>query len=171
MSDLTTGSSLSDWSHPSPVYINGEYVTGGMVWMGKELVTLDDIQLLKKEMGDNVKVDRGSLVGLYHWAWTSLFTRYSSGQPAGGVGSEPYELQHVGEGQGAQFTKEPIWYTTCSGELVKGVPPEAGCYHMVSVGGGYMDAVEGPEEGSPADGVRGGGTFYWDNERKLYDVK
>ena len=171
MSDLSLGGGISKWSQPSPVYINGEYVTGGMVWMGNQRVTLDDIQLLKNEMGDSVKIDRGSLVGLYHWAWTSLWTRYSSGQSAGGVGSEPYELQHVGEGQGAQFTKEPIWYVDCSGEFVNGIPPEAGCYHMVMVGGGYMDAVEGPEPGSPADKARGNGTFYWDDERKLYDVK
>lgn len=172
MSDLGLGGVGPDnWSNPSPVYINGGYVTGGMVWIGKQAVTIDDIRALQDAYGKNVKIDMGSLVGLYDWSWTSLFTRHSTGQPMGGVGSTAYENQHVGESQGAVFAKKAIWYTDCSGELVKGIPPEAGCYHLVMVGGGYMDAYEGPEKGSPADKVRGSGEFYWDEERKLYDVR
>ena len=172
MSDLSLGGGGElTWSYPSPVYISGEYRLGGMVWMGKQEATVEDIEAMRNYYGPDAEVDKTSLCGLWCWRWSSLFTRHSTGQPAGGIGSQTYELQHVGDGAGALFAKDDIWYTTCLGEFVKGVPPEAGCYHLKYVGDGYHDAYEGPEVGSPADLIRGNGEFYWDDERKLYDVK
>ena len=172
MSDLTTGGNgVEDWAYPNKVYIDGSYVTNGMEWTGNEAATIADVKALQSAFGDDVEIDKGTLVGLYDWRWTSLWSRNSTGQPIGGVGSTAYENQHVGESQGASFSKKDMWYTTCAGQLVYGMPPEAGCYHWVYAGGGYKDAHQGPEKGSPADKARGDGEFYWDDERKLYDVR
>ena len=159
------------WSVPSPVFINGEYVDGGMVWMGKQEATQEDVAAVQESLGDTVPIDRSSLCGLWCWRWSSFYTRHTTGTPAGGVGSVTYENQLVGDSHGVSFAKEPIWYTNCDGVLVKGIPPEAGAYHEVYLGDDYYDLVEGVEPGSIADEIRGNGEFYWDDNRKLYDVR
>ena len=184
MSDLSTGGGgvPPNWGIPSPVYVGGSYKIGGMIWMGKEHATEADIAALQESQGDDdVEIDQGTLVGIYHWSWMSFSDKvaFLQGNPKpsrmGGLGSDAYERQLVGEGDGAIFRKESdgdMWYTTTGGELVYGIPPEnAGCYHNVYVGDGYYDPTEGVEQGSKADEILGKGEFYWDEKRRLYDVK
>lgn len=165
---LTTGEGFvpDGWSYPA-----GK--DGGMVWIGKEPATMSDYEALKQGLGDNVQVDMRSIVGLYNIRWTSAWNQQNPNAiPMGGEGSVAYELKLVGEvGNGVQFTKDPIWYYDSDGNLVKGIPPECGAYHQKYVGDGYYDNFEGPEPGSIAAKMHRGGEYYWDDVRKLYDVK
>lgn len=184
MSDLSLGGGgiPANWSYPSPIYIDGSYQSDGMIWTGKKAATEADIEALKNsDAGPNVKIDERSLSGIYSWRWRTFAEEvmFLRGTPPtsrmGGLGSQNYENQLVGESQGALFRKEsdgPMWYTDSKGNLVYAVPPKnAGCYHRKYVGDGYYDAVEGVEQGSPADKILGKGEFYWDEQRRLYDVK
>lgn len=184
MSDLSLGGGglPPGWGYPSPIYVNGEYVSGGMIWMGKKAATEADIEALRQAVdGAAVTIDDGTLVGIYNWRWHTFAEEVAllQGRPPtsrmGGLGSQNYENQHVGESKGALFRKEsdgPMWYTDTKGNLVYGIPREnAGCYHQKYVGDGYYDMVEGVEQGSPADKILGKGEFYWDEKRRLYDVK
>jgi len=182
MSELTTGGSLPpNWGYPSPVYVGGEYRTDGMIWMGKERATEADIEALNEAVGATAGVDDGTLVGIYSPLWITFADKvaFLQGNPPtsrmGGLGSQNYENQLVGESDGALFRKPTdgdMWYTTTEGNLVYGIPPDnAGCYHNVYVGDGYYDPTEGVAQGSAADKILGRGEFYWDEKRRLYDVK
>ena len=170
MSDLTLGGNGLDWGAPAPVYMDGRYQTGGLIWLGTRAATEADKQAARDYYKrQNILFDEGTLVGTYHWAWNDFAWRHGAAKKLGGIGSEVYEMQKVG--QGVQFTSNAIWYTNSDNKLVKGIPPQAGAYHYVDVGGGYRDAHEGPEPGSPADVYRGSGEFYWDEDQYLYDVR
>ena len=175
MSDLGLGGGTlpPNWGIPSDVYIGGSYRNDGVIWMGKQAVTVADIVALAEATSENVKIDWRSLVGLYHRSWTTFFNQHKPGAtPMGGEGSKLYELKLVGEaGNGVDFAEKAIWYTNADGHMVSGIPPNAGAYHMKYVGDGYYDAYEGPEPGSVAATMLGDGEYYWDAERALYDIK
>jgi len=178
MSDLSLGGGTlpEGWSHANPIYIGGEYKTGGFVWTGKHPATADDLSAIAKFGAP----DQGTVSGLYSWDYHRFdeLMAYLQGRPPtnrmGGIGSQNYENQLVGESDGALFRKEsdgPMWYTNSEKKLVYGIPPMAGCYHKKYVGDGYYDNVEGVEQGSKADAILGRGEFYWDEARRLYDVR
>ena len=178
MSDLSLGGTGLMWSNPSPVYIDGEYVNGGMVWFGYEQCTTKDqqdwVDFLNTDGGnrtiDDVKWDYDSFVGRFHKDWTSLhYTHSTGGSKPGGLGSHTYETQHVGAG--VQFAKAPIWHYTAEGALVKELPENAGAYHSVDVGGGYSDNHAGPAPDSPAAEYLGGGDYYFNESDGWYEVE
>ena len=181
MSDLQNGQTVPEgWGYPSPVYVNGEYRTGGMIWLGKEKATEADIQALKASLGEDVFIDQGTLCGTYTWHWIQFSDKVAllqGIQPSrmGGLGSHVYEYQHVGGGDGCTFRKESegdMWYTNTAGDLVYSIPPDnAGAYYWVDMGDNYRDAHEGVEQGSAADDALGRGEFYWDEARRLYNVR
>lgn len=172
MSDLGLGGTFPDnWSHPRSVYVNGQYLDDGFIWVGKNPVTVADVVALADAVGDKVKIDWRSLVGLYNRSWSTLFNKLTPGAtPTGGEGSQAYENQLVGESQGVIFTKSPIWYYDSDGKMVTGIPGNAGEYHKKYVAG-YEDIIEGPEPGSVAATMLGDGEYYWDAERALYDIR
>jgi len=169
------------WGYPSPIYVDGQYLDDGMIWMDKVAATEADIAALNAAVGTVAKIDQGTLVGIYNAFWMTFADKvgFLTGRPPvsrmGGLGSQNYENQLVGESKGALFRKEsdgPMWYTDTKGNLVHGIPAaNAGCYHNKYVGDGYYDIVEGVEQGSPADVILGSGEFYWDETRRLYDVR
>ena len=169
-----------NWGYPSPIYVDGKYQSDGMLWLGKEKATEADIQALKAELGEDVEIDEGTLCGTYTWHWIQFSDKVAllqGTQPKrmGGLGSQVYEYQLVGGGDGCTFRKESegdMWYINTAGDLVYGIPPDnAGAYYKKYVGDGYYDNVEGVEQGSAADDALGRGEFYWDEKRRLYDVK
>ena len=179
MSELTTGGPTElMWSNPSPVYIDGEYVTGGMVWFGYEECTKEDqqdwVDFVNSGKGsmtiDDFEWDYASFVGRYHPDWTSHhYSNTSGGDKPGGLGSFTYETQHVGAG--VQFAKAPIWHYTAEGEYVKEFPADAGAYHSVDVGGGYSDNHAGPAPDSDAAAYLGDSHYYFDETDCWYEVK
>lgn len=156
------------WSFPNAV----EGVSDGMVWVGRQPAKLADWLALREGLGEDVSVDRRSIVGLYDQSWSSYWNEKNPDAPKlGGEGSKAYELKLVGEaGNGVEFTREDIWYINVEGSLVKGIPPECGAYHRRYVGDGYYDLYEGPEPNSLAYELHKGGFYYWDDFRKLYDI-
>lgn len=181
MSDLSLGGGgfPPNWGQPSPVYVYGEYRTDGLIWLGTGPATSADIEALY-DVKPGAAIDSGTLVGTYAWDWISFSEKVillQGGTPRrmGGIGSQVYEYQHVGGGDGVTFRKESegkMWYINKAGDLVNGIPPDnAGAYHWVDVGGGYRDAHEGVEQGSAADQILGRGEFFWDESRRLYDVR
>ena len=163
------------WAFPNPVMFGDKAATGGMVWIGTRRMSADDKAELRKVMGPSVLIDPRSVVGKYDMRWTTFFNYYTDNPiPSGGVGSECYELQLVGEvGGGVKFADEPIFaFNPQKPEdgLIFAIPPDAGAYHQL-FSGGYVDNFWGPEPGSEADRLHSGGTYLWNRSRKLYEVK
>ncbi len=157
-----------NWSNPSPVYRNGKYVTNGMVWVGLQQATEGDIEALKEATGGIADVDEASLVGRYHPDWSSNASlEKPRNARMGGLGSETYQLQKVGEG--VRFSDEPMWLRR-GGEMVYDSPID-GAYHVAKVGVTYTENRDGPEPGSEADVYLGDGEFYFDHKNGWWDVK
>ena len=175
MNDLSQGgdANLPDgWAYPSPVYVNGEYISGGIVWRMKTPATGRDIAALKLSEGDGVTIDQGTLMGFYKPFYSAYGYRVQGKQdPAGGYGSENYEQQLIGENNnGVEFATDPIWYYTSDGEYVKGIPPNLGAFHKKHVGDNYYNLIEGPEPGSVADQMLDGGRYTWNETHKWYEI-
>lgn len=155
------------WSHPG-----GPGESAGMVWYGLDQCTPEDIKEIKEFIGSpDTAIDKLSLPGRYHPDWNSVgYASVGERNPNGGLGSVTYEQQKTGT-DNVRFAKEPIWYYTADGDLIKDIPPEAGAYYKRDMGDGYYDNVEGPEPDSPADKWRAGGEYYWDDENQWYQVR
>ncbi len=70
---LGGGSIPEPWGYPSPVYLDGRYQSGGIVWHGQEPATDADVANLKEALGDDVTIDQGSLVGTADPAYTTFY--------------------------------------------------------------------------------------------------
>ena len=67
MSDLELGGGApANWGIPSPLYNfeTGTYDSAGLVWMGEENATLDDMVAAKAYFGENATFDTPTLFGL-----------------------------------------------------------------------------------------------------------
>ena len=75
MSDLNTGQGgfPEYWGFPSSVYnyCTNKYETGGMIWYGKERVTIEDILELLADPRNNGSIDKLTLCGTDDPAWTT----------------------------------------------------------------------------------------------------
>lgn len=145
----------------------------GIYWKETRPCTMSDYLHLKDVMGDSTKVDMRTVCGTYNKRWTTYWNQKNpDAVPSGGEGSTVYELQHVGEaGNGVQFSKKAIWHYNADGDYVKELPGNAGEYHKAPQNSSYQDAFVGPEPGSKAALMLGTGEYYWDDVRKLYDIK
>ena len=169
MSDDLTNNPDIPWSYPSPA---SDGTTDGFVFMGDNRVTIEDFQklevYLERDDFDRDSVDGLSLCGLLHRDWNSNFySKASGGNKPGGLGSEKYETQYVGDG--VKFNKEPIWFNTAAGELVKEIPEQG--YHTTYSDSGDADSYEGPEPGSEADSLLGDGLYKWDEQNGFYIIE
>lgn len=170
------------WSYGNTASVNGQPINGGMVWMELEAITMG--QFLESVayfaaphaagatpmLGippEHQAYDSLSMVGQYARSWNTV-DRAVVGKrnPAGGEGSDTYELQHVGgyTGDVKISLEEPVWFFR-GDEYVKEVTPRG--YHEGSDGANY----EGPKSGSEAAEILGSSTYYWDGDDALYRVK
>lgn len=64
-----------NWGLPSPLFNfnTGEYETGGLVWLGKRKAGPKAVQAVKDQFGENVRVDKLTLVGRKNPDYTSFF--------------------------------------------------------------------------------------------------
>lgn len=166
------------WSVPSAAYVGGQYISGGKVWMETYPTTLDHMKEslvyysqphalgatpMPGTPPSEQSYDKLSMVGRYDRRYNSFFYAVDGKRnPAGGEGSDTYELQHVGKG--VKLTNEPIWFFNSDGDMVKEVPVNG--YHRTS------DDVnrEGPEPGSEAEKLLGDGSYQWDAENALWII-
>ena len=157
--------SVGDFVNPSS--------DGGMVWWGTGPATAADIKNLKIALGDSVKIDEGSLVGLYHPLWISKADADKDRSARkGGYGSATYQNQFVKSGVffWDQRYDGDGWYYNSDGESVKGTPPDAGACHQV-YNDGYYDIWEGPEPDTEAEAFLGDSSYYFDVKQGVYQVK
>ena len=174
MSTEFTNQSL--WSYPATHFnpVTHEYEHRGMIFMGYEKVTQKQLDQLVKDLGassiDEIQIDPGTPMGRWHPDYCSYWESFNSpSSRMGGLGSQTYEHQKVK--RGVEFAKEPGWYTSLDGELLKGIPGNAGERHMHYVGQDTYDWYEGPEPGSDAEKFLGDGTYAWNKKNSWYVVK
>ena len=165
------------WSVPSAAYVGGEYISGGMVWMEHERITMEQFKQSVEYFSQphalgatpmpgtppsEQKYDKLSMVGQYDRSYNSFFYAVDGKQnPSGGEGSDTYELQYVGNG--VKLSQEPVWFFR-GDEYVKEVPVNG--YHYAADGCNY----EGPEPGSEAEKLLGDGSYQWDAENALWVI-
>lgn len=145
----------------------------GIYWKGEQPLTAEEYLHLLDELGDTTKIDRRTIVGVLDRRWTTYWNvNNPDAVPSGGEGSTVYELQHVGgAGSGVQFSKKEIWHYNADGDYVKEVPGNAGEYHKAPLNSSYQDCYVGPAPASAAALLLSTGEYYWDENRKLYDIK
>ena len=75
MGELTDGQGgfPEKWGFPSPVYnyCTGEYVTGGMIWYGKDKATIEDVLEVLDAQNSSGKIDPLTLCGTDDPRWTT----------------------------------------------------------------------------------------------------
>ena len=160
-------SNHANWSYPSPVYHDGKYQSGGMVWMGDQPATEADKQALRVYYtGEGEPAfDELSLVGLFDPEWSCFrHTVKPTRHPQGGLRSFAYEHQKVG--RGVKFTDHAIFHFNEEGRHVHDIPPNHGAYHT----GVNGDAYAGPEPDSEAERILGDGLYFWNVKRNWYEV-
>jgi hypothetical protein len=134
------------WSHAG-----GPGESAGMVWYGMDEATEEDVQEIRDFLNNQeAAIDELSVCGRHAREWNSNgYDSVGERNPNGGEGSAVYEQQKVGM-DNVQFAKEPIWFYTADGDLIKDIPPNAGAYHQKHISDGYYDNIAGPEPDSPS---------------------
>ena len=162
MTDLTNDPGIP-FSYPTPAR-DGK--TDGMIYVGNYPMRDEDYKALVEHTGnDGVKVDPRSVVGLYHYDWSTYRNEVDDVAKQGGVGSKAYETQLWG-GEGVEFTQDAIWHYNANNEYVKEVPGTVGEHYFCAT---RMANVVGERSGSAAADFIAGHKWVWDENRELWD--
>jgi hypothetical protein len=156
------------WSYPSPVSVNGQMMSDGMIWTGDHPVTEEQMAELTETRGHETSIDSLTKVGRWHPNYDTFYHVHNQSAPRqGGIGSFAYETQKCGKG--VVFTKTGIMFHHRNGKYKFGVPHN-GAYHHRMAGDGQEDFA-GPEPGSEAEKLLGDGEYFWDNGHQWYDIR
>ncbi len=163
---ILNGPMPPDWSIGSPVYIDGGYTSGGLVWMGMNPATPENIAAATLALGDDTVFDYGTFYGRLDRRYKAYPYRIKNiPDPCGGLGSFTYQNQKVG--YDVKFAEEMIFYFDESGNYVKGIPPNCGAHHSNY----YGEATVGPRPGSESEEILGeDGKYTWDEDNEYWVV-